>query len=924
MKHVCLFFISLVALSVGKSAFATQGESSTLYPRYFHRDDSAFPVSDTRSHDKNYLHHSGGWAQNFYFLPKPETLYTGCGLFWESYEVDMDGDSVADFVGTEVEPIHWQYPAPPVGEIGHEQITITAEGACGPRTATFDVLTLAEPNVTFRSPEGDSMTGYLSDDGILDRPVVVIEGVDTTNETWPSFYMSRLLPLREQLPPDYDLLVYNYADGGASVRENAMGVLGALRKLEQLDLPFETRVVGISMGGVVARYALAYAEEHEIDHGCNLFVSADAPQQGAWLNVELQDYVKQMKDLAGNSVPALNRFSELLQRPATLELVRENVYDPDYPALRPEDTQNRGVGDEISGGQVYRDFFHELNGLNGNGYPKRTLNVGLSNGAGDIESRYLQAAARDNWIDQTSFLRFRIEGFEAAHLTMKEQDVYAGSYQPALKAAVFPGAEHLSFFIFHFKIGWELELTGVPSSYIWANSALDLWGIERSLHGEVGDILDWDETKFDEIYINPSTTGAWPSEHNAYHDDFSSVLVETIIDKLHEEPCSITSVQIETGPPLVAGEVRTISADLSGRCARDVEFLVSYDEGHTWELIESVPAPDMDTVPNATVEIEWEAPAGPRDHCVIKAVGVPFAEAVSEPFTISDGIGPNYGGTLVLHWEPSIVYTAGEEYCGAAAIQSCDEVNAKVEYEGGVSGDWLLHAFAAFPTTSRLAAVSFALDYHHFLEVDDYGTCADFEVTDSNWPDSGSGASLSWEEPVESTFVPLYWFQVHSDINEFVYFTTKRHPGNGGYFLDDSTPPVRSPIVDHGVVSYAAGGVHVPCPETWVADVNRDLYGDVHGDGTVDRPPSPTGATLICEQNPIRSRATFSRQGGDGDRWKLQIFDAAGALVRSEEVRGHRWNWDMKSNDGERVPTGVYFASTDDPRVEPVKLAVVR
>lgn len=47
-------------------------------------------------------------------------------------------------------------------------------------------------------------------------------------------------------------------------------------------------VLGQSMGGAVARYALADMEQSSLDHKTMPFVSHDAPQQGANIPVSVQ------------------------------------------------------------------------------------------------------------------------------------------------------------------------------------------------------------------------------------------------------------------------------------------------------------------------------------------------------------------------------------------------------------------------------------------------------------------------------------------------------------------------------------------------------------------------------------------------------------------------------------------------------------
>src|SRR5690554_3674026 len=47
-------------------------------------------------------------------------------------------------------------------------------------------------------------------------------------------------------------------------------------------------VLGQSMGGVISRYALVDMEENNLNHDTRLFISHDAPQQGANLPVSIQ------------------------------------------------------------------------------------------------------------------------------------------------------------------------------------------------------------------------------------------------------------------------------------------------------------------------------------------------------------------------------------------------------------------------------------------------------------------------------------------------------------------------------------------------------------------------------------------------------------------------------------------------------------
>src|SRR5690606_40712128 len=113
-------------------------------------------------------------------------------------------------------------------------------------------------------------------------------------------------------------------------------------------------VAGVSMGGVVARYALAKMEEDNQTHGVANFVSIDAPQQGAIVHGTLQH------DIKNNTDPG--EWPPSLARPAGRQLLQYNAFDTSSPT---EHTQ----------------FFNELRALNGGtGYPQLTQNVGVSFG----------------------------------------------------------------------------------------------------------------------------------------------------------------------------------------------------------------------------------------------------------------------------------------------------------------------------------------------------------------------------------------------------------------------------------------------------------------------------------------------------------------------------------------------------------------
>jgi hypothetical protein len=108
------------------------------------------------------------------------------------------------------------------------------------------------------------------------------------------------------------------------------------------------------MGGVVSRYALAFMEQRGIRTGVSHFLSIDAPEQGATIDSELQNFLKDVPCvLGGVDVPPS------IASVAAKQLLTYSAFDGSSPSI-----QSR--------------FYAELNALNGDGYPDQSENVGVA------------------------------------------------------------------------------------------------------------------------------------------------------------------------------------------------------------------------------------------------------------------------------------------------------------------------------------------------------------------------------------------------------------------------------------------------------------------------------------------------------------------------------------------------------------------
>lgn len=450
---------------------------------------------------------------------------------------------------------------------------------------TEPIVTLATPNASYASPEGDAFTGYVSPDGVWDRPLLVVEGLDEgadgANRTFPDDYFGRLMDRLNGSDPSvidalltggYDVFVYNYDDAGVSMRCNAMGVLGAIQTIGDIFAPnpYPTRVLGISMGGVVGRYALAWAEDQGIDHRCDMFISADAPQQGAYVNYPFQDWVHDLEATGGN--PTIAQMARPIKTDAAKQLLVANRWDPFVPK------GEAGKTGPIEGGPMYEAFYNELNALNPDpttsqsGYPHRTTNIGISNGRGDIPGHFIPSAYPEV-LEGQRLAQLSVEGIELKEVTFELRDLEGGSYQPAFA----PRTINQTYRVFNgFSIlglqlvdPVDLKLTVTlgphgPPTFIQAFSALDLWDLDWNDGNDRADITNWGSSKFDHIYMVPLIDPITGLEtKTAYHDEFPQLVVTPVVNWLLAGPqrSRVVGTVSDGASPLAGIRVQAVNAN---------------------------------------------------------------------------------------------------------------------------------------------------------------------------------------------------------------------------------------------------------------------------------------------------------------------------------------------------------------------------
>jgi len=88
--------------------------------------------------------------------------------------------------------------------------------------------------------------------------------------------------VNDVLTQGYDIIIVDFKDPGARIEKNAMALIQVIRYVNSVKTTNEENVImGASMGGLVARYALRYMEMHNCTHCTKAYLTFDSPHLGA-------------------------------------------------------------------------------------------------------------------------------------------------------------------------------------------------------------------------------------------------------------------------------------------------------------------------------------------------------------------------------------------------------------------------------------------------------------------------------------------------------------------------------------------------------------------------------------------------------------------------------------------------------------------
>ncbi|MDX6707452.1 MAG: hypothetical protein QOI48_3298 [Solirubrobacteraceae bacterium] len=260
--------------------------------------------------------------------------------------------------------------------------------AFNPRRAEPGVLAAPEPVEWELANGGTAWVWRAPDNETLTKPVIIADGFSggaSKLEEWAGLWaeadIADIHPWGTQLHQQgRDVIVLGYDSRSAPIAENAEVAIECIQKANE-ERSGDTPLVvgGLSMGGLVTRYALAKMEKDEQDNGgpdheTGVYFSYDSPHRGAWIPISLQVFAHFLKAL-GDQIgePDLGDLSKLINSPAARELLWKHTATH---------TGLGNAGKPFPADQARTDFLAALEAL-GSFPTKPQKLLGVANGRGD-------------------------------------------------------------------------------------------------------------------------------------------------------------------------------------------------------------------------------------------------------------------------------------------------------------------------------------------------------------------------------------------------------------------------------------------------------------------------------------------------------------------------------------------------------------
>ena len=364
---------------------------------------------------------------------------------------------------------------------------------------------------------------YLSDDNVLDKPIFLVDGFDpgdgrdiTGLRELLDFQDNGSTSNLEALVKEegFDVVYLNFPvyiraadnaviDGGSDfIERNAMLLVHLIEVINAQKVGnAQNVVIGPSMGGLIARYALNYMESvPAMHHDTRLYISFDAPHHGANVPIGFQHQFNflafGLDDFWVLGDQNVEELQPIIDGMLTSAAARQMLTDQFEPHITNSDGVTFNSALSTPRAHPFKNtFFNSMNALteedNTFGFPELTRNVSIINGSGN-NSRYPDnTASANNLIPGSRIVNANIDLFNVAELKAKTY------FTPAAGIQIEMSQVHLDFPIW-FPLANDRRNNASTTSFIYSNGIdaasgglFDILGLTEDLatDGLVGEFL---------------------------------------------------------------------------------------------------------------------------------------------------------------------------------------------------------------------------------------------------------------------------------------------------------------------------------------------------------------------------------------------------------------------------------------------------
>jgi hypothetical protein len=345
--------------------------------------------------------------------------------------------------------------------------------------------------------------------------------------------------------------------------------------------------------------------------------------------------------------------------------------------------------------------------------------------------------------------------------------------------------------------------------------------------------------------------------------------------------------------------------------------------------------------------------------------------------------GPNTGGMLLLHANPSLTASTGN--CGLSDLRSCDAAVIEVPANGVPTVCYVLAVFPDY-ASPRVCVVTFGIQYDNpDVGPVAWGVCGNGYLTTTapGWPTSGSGVAVQWDEAQRQNILEICWFV--SEPNSIGTIKAAPHPTQPVAFTDDGIPAQSDEAEAYGMLGFGTRGSN-PCghgplsgaccgadgscalqSRSACADLTGHAYLGDYSSCAPNPCTSETGACCVrgtcrlippaeclevsgsflgtgvdCRPvtcslpfrvgaptpNPSRGRSTLAVDLSGESGTRLEVLDVAGRLICTlldgpQNQGPHLVTWDGQDDAGRQVESGVYFYRFRSPNGNVIRRTVI-